>query len=141
VERVPEKPPGEPERLPRGKLVIFGAIAFVSRILDGVTNPLRASAGNTIWPTVMSLFFYFFFVMYTAPYNALISEPGHHPKERLTIGTVISANWALGFLSGNSVYAAKDLFVSSGMSQVGAFQAVRPVFAVFSSSSTTRRRP
>ena len=38
--------------------------------------------------------------MYTAPYNALISELGHNPKERLTISTVIAVTWALGFAVG-----------------------------------------
>jgi glycoside/pentoside/hexuronide:cation symporter, GPH family len=157
---------------------VIGAVAFASRLFDGVTNPLlaswsdrsrsrlgrrrffmavsalpfalfsvlvflppqsflaepslRASAGNTIWLTVTSLLFYFFFVMYNAPYNALISELGHNPKERLTISTVISVTWALGFLTGNSVYAAKDLFVSAGLGQAGAFQAVQAVFALLS---------
>jgi GPH family glycoside/pentoside/hexuronide:cation symporter len=157
---------------------VIGLIAFVSRIFDGITNPLlasasdrsksrlgrrrffmalsalpfalfsvlvflppqsflaepslRSSAGNTIWLAVMSLLFYFFFVMYTAPYNALISELGHNPKERLTISTAISVTWALGFLTGNSVYAAKDIFVAAGMGQVAAFQAVQAVFALLS---------
>lgn len=157
---------------------VIGAVAFLSRVFDGVTNPLlaswsdrsrsrlgrrrffmavsalpfalfsvlvflppqtflaepslRGSAGNTAWLTVMSLLFYFFFVMYTAPYNALISELGHNPKERLTISTVISVTWALGFLTGNSVYAAKDLFVAAGLGQVGAFQAVQAAFALLS---------
>jgi Na+/melibiose symporter-like transporter len=157
---------------------VIGAVAFLSRIFDGVTNPLlasasdrsrsrlgrrrlfmavsalpfalfsvlvflppqsfpaepslRASAGNTAWLTLMSLLFYFFFVMYTAPYNALISELGHNPKERLTISTAISVTWALGFLTGNSVYAAKDLFVAAGLGQVGAFQAVQAAFALLS---------
>jgi glycoside/pentoside/hexuronide:cation symporter, GPH family len=154
---------------------LIGAVAFVSRLFDGVTNPLiaswsdrsrsrlgrrrffmavsalpfalfsvlvfmppqsfasepslRASAGNTIWITVTSLLFYFFFVMYNAPYNALISELGHNPKERLNISTVISVTWALGFLTGNSVYMAKDLLAGAGMGQVQAFQAVQGAFA------------
>jgi GPH family glycoside/pentoside/hexuronide:cation symporter len=157
---------------------IIGAIAFVARLFDGVTNPLiaswsdrsksrlgrrrffmavsalpfalfsvlvflppqsfaaepslRASMGNTVWVTVMNLAFYFFFVMYNAPYNALISELGHNPKERLTISTVISVTWALGFLTGNTVYMAKDLFVAAGQSQVQAFQTVQAIFALFS---------
>jgi GPH family glycoside/pentoside/hexuronide:cation symporter len=157
---------------------VLGAIAMLSRLFDGFTNPLlaswsdrsksklgrrrffmavsaapfalfsvlvfvplqsfaadptlRASWLNTLWLVIASLVFYFFFVMYTAPYNALISELGHSPKERLTISTWISVSWALGFLVGSSVYAAKDLFVSMGLSQTAAFQAVQGVFALLS---------
>ena len=117
-----------------GMLTVIGAITFVGRAFDSVTNPLIASWSdrstarlgrrrlfmlvsavpfslfsvlvfvplqhfscqpslasswaNAAWLAAAILLFSFFFVMYTAPYNALISELGHNPKERLTISTV-----------------------------------------------------
>jgi glycoside/pentoside/hexuronide:cation symporter, GPH family len=154
---------------------LIGVVAFVSRLFDGVTNPLvaswsdrsmsrlgrrrffmavsclpfalfsvlvflppqsfsaepsvGASAGNLAWLAITSVLFYFFFVMYNASYNALISELGHNPKERLTISTVISVTWALGFFTGFSVYAVQGIFASMGMSQVAAFQTVQAIYA------------
>ena len=69
--------------------------------------------------------------MYTAPYNALISELGHNPKERLTISTVISVTWALGFAIGNFVYDFQTMFERSGMESVRAFQTVEAICAAF----------
>ena len=108
---------------------LFAVLVFMPPQSFAAEPSLRASLGNTLWVTAMSLAFYFFFVMYNAPYNALISELGHNPKERLTISTVISVTWALGFFTGYSVYAVKDLFAAAGMSQVAAFQTVQAVYA------------
>jgi len=111
---------------------LFSVLVFLPLRSFASPPSLGASWMNTLWLTLTNLAFYFFFVMYNAPYNALISELGHNPKERLTISTWISVTWALGFLTGNLVYAAKDLFVAAGLSQTGAFQAVQAVFAVLS---------
>jgi Na+/melibiose symporter-like transporter len=89
---------------------------------------------NILWLAVTVLLFYFFFVMYTIPYTALISELGHTPNERLTISTVIGVTWALGFLVGNLVYALQPLYQNAfGMTSVAAFQAVLATFGVVSS--------
>jgi Na+/melibiose symporter-like transporter len=110
---------------------LFSVLVFMPPQSFASEPSLRASLGNTLWLTVMSLLFYFFFVMYNAPYNALISELGHNPKERLTISTVISVTWALGFFTGYSVYAVQDVVASLGMSQTAAFQTVEAAYAAF----------
>jgi len=93
-------------------------------------NPtLAASWGNIVWLTLTILGFYFFFVMYTAPYNALISELGHNPKERLVISAVIAVTWSLGFAVGNFVYDFQTLFERSGIDSTTAFQIVEAIFA------------
>jgi Na+/melibiose symporter and related transporters len=108
---------------------LFSVLVFLPPQSFASEPSLGASMGNTLWVAVTSLLFYFFFVMYNAPYNALISELGHNPKERLTISTVISVTWALGFLTGNFVYEIKDILVGAGMGQVQAFQATEACFA------------
>ena len=60
-----------------------------------------------MWLSLAILAFYFFYVMYTAPYNALISELGHNPKERLFISTAIGVTWSVGFAVGSQVYASR----------------------------------
>jgi len=92
----------------------------------------QASWLNTAWLTVTILLFYFFYVMYTAPYNALISELGHNPKERLFISTAIGIAWSLGFAAGNFVYDFQTAFEHSGMSSTRAFQTVEAIFGVLS---------
>jgi Na+/melibiose symporter-like transporter len=67
--------------------------------------------------------------MYTAPYNALISELGHNPKERLVISTVIGVTWSLGFAVGNFVYDFQGNFEHAGMDSITAFQTVEIIFA------------
>ncbi len=67
---------------------------------------------NAAWLFAVLILFYFFFVAYTTPYTALISELGHTPNERLTISTAISITWALGFLLGQGTYALKDIFAA-----------------------------
>ncbi len=87
---------------------------------------------NTVWLAATILVFYFFYVMYTAPYNALISELGHNPKERLFISTAIGVTWSLGFAVGSLVYDLQTAFEHSGMSPTRAFQSTQAIFAAFS---------
>ncbi len=161
-----------------GVFTIIGAITFIARLFDAVTNPLiaswsdrsRARLGrrrffmlasavpfsvfsvlvflplqhfrsqpglaaswtNVAWLCVTILVFYFFFVMYTAPFNALISELGHNPKERLFISTAISVTWAVGFALGSFVYELQGILERAGMGSVAAFQTVQAAFAAFS---------
>ena len=108
---------------------LFSALVFFP-LQHFKTEPgIAASLPNIIWLSVAILVFYFAFVMYTAPYNALISELGHNPKERLRISTVISVTWALGFAVGNFVYEFQGMFERSGVSPVAAFQRVQIIFA------------
>ena len=97
-----------------------------------VEPSVGASWLNTIWLTVTILVFYFFFVMYFSAFNALISELGHNPKERLFISTVIAVTWSLGFGVGNFVYDFQTVFEHRGMKSVAAFQTVVGIFAVVS---------
>ncbi len=88
---------------------------------------------NVAWLSASILAFYFFFVLYCAPYSALLSEFGHTPTERLRISTAISFTWALGFAAGNMVYALQGLIEERfGLEPVTAFQAVQCGFAALS---------
>jgi glycoside/pentoside/hexuronide:cation symporter, GPH family len=109
---------------------LFSFLVFVP-LHRFTTNPSVASSGpNIIWLVVTILLFYLFFVMYFAPYNALISEFGHNPKERLMISTVIAVTWSLGFGIGNFVYDFQGAFEHSGMDPVKAFQTVEAIFSI-----------
>ncbi|MGO8693773.1 MAG: MFS transporter [Rectinemataceae bacterium] len=93
---------------------------------------LAASWINIVWLCGTILLFYFFYVMYFAPYNALISELGHNPKERLMISTVIAVTWSLGSATGNFIYDFQGMLEKTGLSSVDAFQRVQAIFAVVS---------
>ncbi len=109
---------------------VFAFLVFVP-LRHFTANPsLTASWINVAWLSVTILVFYFFFVMYFAPYNALISEFGHNPKERLMISTVIGVTWSLGFAVGNFVYDFQGSLERSGMGPVKAFQTVEAIFAI-----------
>ncbi len=82
---------------------------------------------NTIWVMACIFLFYICFTFYTIPYNALISELGHHPKDRMLISTLISVTWALGFLIGNTIYAVIDGLKES-MSATQAFQVALAIY-------------
>ncbi|MBL7825999.1 MAG: MFS transporter [Saprospiraceae bacterium] len=94
---------------------LFGALAFF---------PAEASeAGtNVVWIGLVIGLYYFFFAFYVIPYNALMAELGHTPKERLRISTMVSVAWALGFVAGNSMYALQGFFESRGDTPLEAFQ-------------------
>jgi glycoside/pentoside/hexuronide:cation symporter, GPH family len=108
---------------------VFSVLVFIP-LRHFHENPSPAASWmNVAWLTLTILLFYFFFVMYTAPYNALISELGHNPKERLVISTVIAVTWSLGFAVGNFVYDFQGGLEHAGMSSVAAFQTVEIIFA------------
>jgi len=109
---------------------LFSYLVFTPPQSFSAEPALAASWLNIAWLVVTILLFYFFFVMYFAPYNALISELGHNPKERLVISTVIGVTWSLGFAIGNFVYDFQVLFERSGLGSVAAFQRVQAIFAL-----------
>lgn len=86
---------------------------------------------NTIWLLVIVFLFFIFMTLYCVPYNALISELGHHPDDRMSISTIISITWALGFIIGNSAYAIQGFFETS-MTSLEAFQLTIGIFAIVS---------
>lgn len=99
-------------------VAILSALVFV---------PLTSgeSSVNAFWLAGIMLAFYFFFVCYTTPYTALLSEYGHTPEERLSLSTALSVTWALGFALGQGVFAIQPL-VEKGLavSSERAFQLV-----------------
>jgi glycoside/pentoside/hexuronide:cation symporter, GPH family len=76
---------------------------------------------NTAWLSCWMLVFYASLTLYVIPYNALISELGHYPPDRMRISTAISITFALGFLIGGSIYAVQD-WLTAIMPVVQAFQ-------------------
>ncbi|HVO38129.1 MAG TPA: MFS transporter [Spirochaetia bacterium] len=111
---------------------LFAVLVFIPLQHFHAQPTVAQSWLNIVWLVGTILLFYFFFVMYNAPFNALIAELGHNPRERLIISTVISVTWALGFAVGNFVYEFQGLFEKSGMSSVSAFQTVEIIFGVVS---------
>ena len=111
---------------------IFAFLVFIPLRHFTATPSLASSWLNIVWLCLTILLFYLFFVMYFAPYNALISELGHNPKERLVISTVIGVAWSLGFATGNFIYDFQGMLERSGMGSVQAFQRVQAIFAVIS---------
>jgi len=111
---------------------LFSVLVFFPLKHYTVIPGPAASWLNTVWLSLTILAFYFFYVMYTAPYNALISELGHNPKERLFISTAIGVTWSLGFAVGSQVYRLKGIFEGAGLSPTGSFQASQAIFAVAS---------
>lgn len=108
---------------------LFSVLVFLPPKSFAGQPGLAASLPNALWLGATILAFYFFFVMYTAPFNALISELGHYPKERLVISTAISVTWALGFAAGNFVYDFQTVLERGGMDPTRAFQEVEAVCA------------
>ncbi|MBL8967560.1 MAG: MFS transporter, partial [Spirochaetaceae bacterium] len=81
---------------------LFAFLVFFP-IASGATP--GGQTANSIWLVLTITLYYLFITMYCTPYNALISELGHTPDERLGISTAISITWALGFAIGNQAYA------------------------------------
>ncbi len=120
-----------------GRRTFFMAISAVpfalTSILVFVPIVPRESPWNIAWLSGTILVFYFFFVAYTTPYTALISEYGHTDAERLNLSTALSITWALGFAVGQGTFAFEPLVASSfGLSKHAAFQAVMGAFALVS---------
>ena len=127
-------------RAKMGRRRVFLTASFVPCAIFSVLVffPLKSFAGapgaaaslpNALWLAVTTILFYFFFVMYTAPYNALISELGHNPKERLFLSTAVAVAWSLGFATGNFVYDFQAMLEHAGMDSTRAFQTIMAIFA------------
>ncbi len=116
----------------RKSLMAFSAVPFGLLSLL-VFYPISESSlsVNTIFLVGAISCFYFFYTLYVIPYNALISELGHHPDDRLKISTAISVTFALGLMLGSQVYVFQAMLESS-YSSLAAFQIVLACFALFS---------
>lgn len=96
-----------------GRRTFFLAFSIVPFALLSVLLfvPLTNSESilNALWLSGVILAFYFFFVCYTTPYSALLSEYGHTPEERLSLSTALSVAWACGFAIGQQVYGLQSM--------------------------------
>jgi Na+/melibiose symporter-like transporter len=105
---------------------VLAFLVFIP-IADGATA--RGQTINAIWLAVTMTLYYWFITMYCTPFNALISELGHSPNERLGISTAISVTWALGFALGNQAYAIYPALAKSfGLAPERAFQCTLGAF-------------
>jgi len=95
---------------------------------------IKSESGlNVLWLIMGILVYYLAITMYCTPYNALISELGHTPNERLNISTAISITWALGFIVGNMVYALIPAFRGAfGVDSTTALQLTVGLFGIIS---------
>jgi Na+/melibiose symporter-like transporter len=118
-----------------GKRRKFMAIAAVPVALFSflVFYPLTdgVSTLNIIWLAGTIFAFYFFLTLYVVPYTALISELGHHPKDRMLISTLLSVAFALALVVGNGAYAIPELLPVT-YSPTEALQATVGIFAAVS---------
>ncbi len=92
---------------------------------------VESFSSNTIYLVICVLCFYFFYTLYVIPYNALISELGHHPDDRLKISTIISITFAFGLILGSQVYTFQNMLEATFDSQT-AFQIVIAGFGLLS---------
>jgi Na+/melibiose symporter-like transporter len=103
--------------------LLVGALPFAAfATLIFFPGDHSESAGNFLWLMVCTALYYFFFAFYVIPYNALMAELGHTPKDRMLISTLVSVTWALGFVAGNSVFAIQGWMESQGKPPMEAFQ-------------------
>jgi Na+/melibiose symporter-like transporter len=111
---------------------VFSVLVF-QPLVTPIVPPGSAAESwvNIVWLAFTLFAFYFFFVMYTAPYTALIAELGKTSEERLKISTWISVTWAMGFMVGNLVYALQGwLEAANGWTGAEAFRFLMVVYGV-----------
>lgn len=65
------------------------------------------SQANIYWLAGMQLVFYFFFGLYTIPYNALLADLGHSDRAKIDLSTAQS----VGFMTGALVSSASTVVV------------------------------
>ncbi|MCW3126597.1 MAG: putative major facilitator superfamily transporter [Bacteroidetes bacterium] len=65
------------------------------------------SHANIYWLAGMQLVFYFFFGLYTIPYNALLADIGHDARSKIDLSTAQS----VGFMAGALVSSASTVVV------------------------------
>lgn len=118
----------------RSALLAVAALPFaLFSVLIFVPVVPHESVWNSIWLIFCILFYYLAVTIYCTPYNALISEYGHTPKESLSISTYISVTWALGFALGSQVYAFRDMAQKAlNLSSTASFQLILVIFGIIS---------
>lgn len=109
-----------------GRRRTFMLIGALPAILFGLAQFAPPTPGvsslNIAWLFATSLLGTIFLTMYVMPYNALIAELGADSKDRLFLSALTSVTWALGFASGNAVYAIKDALQAGGSTPLDAFR-------------------
>ncbi len=117
-----------------GRRRTYLAISFLPAALFSflIFFPIVAANSplNILWLCFCALVFYFFMTMYFTPYTALISELAHNTSQRLTLSTILSVTFALGFGIGSTAFALQPFYESSfGWDSTFAFQMVIATFA------------
>ena len=89
-------------------LSIFSALIFL---------PVHKTEGsfNIAWLAVAQLFFYFFYGMYTIPYNALLADMGYNDKAKLNLSTAQSIGFMVGILFASSSTIITRLILQAGL--------------------------
>lgn len=87
-------------RNPKGRRLPFmqkAALPFaVITVLIFIPPVNNVSGINIAWVFITLVLYYLFMTIYCTPYNALISEFGKTPEDRMTISTLISFTYFLG---------------------------------------------
>lgn len=86
----------------------------------------QTSWGNAAFLFVMVMLYYLFITAYCTPYNALISELGHTPQERLNISTAISFTYIAGTAIAYMAPSIWGIFVPA----FGRVNAIRLTFSI-----------
>lgn len=88
---------------------------------------------NTVSVLVVSVLFFFFLSLYTAPYLALLSELGKDRKDRLQLSTLMACATAFASLAGNYSFTLIDEIIHiTGFSRITVFRLILVVFALVS---------
>jgi len=88
---------------------------------------------NSLFVLVVTVLFYFFLSLYTAPYLALLAELGTSPRERMFLSTLQAAATALASLLGNRIFFFMELLESRfALQPLGAFRMIIVLYALVS---------
>ncbi len=88
---------------------------------------------NSLYVLVVTVLFYFFLSMYTAPYLALLAELGSSPRERMFLSTLQAAATALASLLGNRILIFMQMIGSRfSLSPLDAFRGIIVLYALVS---------
>lgn len=118
-----------------GKRRLFMAIGGLPFALAGLwifTPPVSGNHPINVASLAVGLFvFYLGMTIYVVPFTAMISEIGHTRSERLTLSTLVSVAWTLGYAVGSQVYLLQS-GLESRYGPTTAFQIAIGAFAVIS---------
>ena len=89
-------------------LSVFSALIFL---------PLFRSPNhfNIYWLAITQVFFYFFYGMYTIPYNALLADMGYDEQAKLSLSTAQSVGFMVGVLVASSSIVVVKVLIDNGI--------------------------